>query len=699
MITIKYRYDLEDFEPHLLPVGQPKVAQERESRFSQLEDGVIPQGRRNTTLTSLAGSMRRRGMTEDEILAALLVANEQRCEPPLDEEEVRQIAKSVSEYDPGSADAGLAGEQSDSLYVETPRGIFLRKQTRDGPANVQITNFLARIVGSIVEDDGADQKIFLRLEVRLNGRAYSVVVPSKQFGSIDWALNLVGPGAVVLAGFGNRDHARAAIQILSGDIREERIYVHAGWRRVNGEWAYLHGKGAIGPEGKLDEVVVRLPKALSGFSLPSPPSGDALREAVRASISSLEVAPDVVTFALFAAVWTAASKQNDFSLFLAGQTGVGKSELAALAQQCFGPDMDARHLPGSWSSTANALESIAFSAKDCLLVVDDYAPTGGQSDMARLHKEADRLIRGQGNASGRQRMGADGELRATRYPRGLILSTGEDVPRGHSLRARSLVIEVAPGDLDFQRLTVCQRDAADGAYAQTLAGYVQWLAGRYEETRRTLKQELADLRTQASRSDQHKRTPDIIASLAYGLRLFLRFAQEVGAISGEEAALLWNRGWKALGEAALKQGAHQAAEEPTKRFLQLLSGAIASGRAHVATKDGEKPKAPAAWGWRKQGSDLYGMGDDWRPLGARIGWLDGDDLYLEPDASYSIAQAMSRDQGQALPVSQRTLHRRLYERGVLASTEASHHTLTVRRVLEASRRSVLHLKADRITQT
>src|SRR5215207_3693262 len=44
----------------------------------------IPPGRRNQELTSIAGTMRRRGMGEAEILAAIRVANGQRCQPPLE---------------------------------------------------------------------------------------------------------------------------------------------------------------------------------------------------------------------------------------------------------------------------------------------------------------------------------------------------------------------------------------------------------------------------------------------------------------------------------------------------------------------------------------------------------------------------------------------------------------------------------------
>jgi putative DNA primase/helicase len=62
--------------------------------------GEIPDGNRNATLTSLAGTMRRRGMGEAEIFGALEVTNRLRCKPPLPEEEVRGICASVARYEP-----------------------------------------------------------------------------------------------------------------------------------------------------------------------------------------------------------------------------------------------------------------------------------------------------------------------------------------------------------------------------------------------------------------------------------------------------------------------------------------------------------------------------------------------------------------------------------------------------------------------
>jgi len=60
---------------------------------------IIPEGQRNATLTSLAGSMRRRGASPEAIEKALLEENK-RCAPPLNEKEILTIAKSISRYEP-----------------------------------------------------------------------------------------------------------------------------------------------------------------------------------------------------------------------------------------------------------------------------------------------------------------------------------------------------------------------------------------------------------------------------------------------------------------------------------------------------------------------------------------------------------------------------------------------------------------------
>ena len=597
------------------------------------------------------------------------------------------IAPRAEAVVPEQAELGLVGLPPAGLpYRATPDGLVWRRPTKDGAVEVRLTNFVAQVVTDIVEDDGVEARRRFELEAGLGHARRRFMVDTESFPGMSWATEHLGARALVLPGIGLRDHARAAVQLLSGDIEERHVYAHSGWRELAGGWAYLHAGGAIGPSGPLPGVEVALPDALARMSLPDPPAGDQLVAAVRASLEVLDVAPEATTVPLLATVFRAVLGPADFALHLSGASGAGKSELAALVQRHFGAGFDARHLPGSWSSTANALEALAFSAKDAVLVVDDFAPTSAAGEVDRAHRDADRLLRAQGNRSGRLRMRADGTLRSSKPPRGLIVSTGEDLPRGQSLRARVLVLELGRGDVDWGRLSRCQASAGAGRLAEALAGFVSWVAGCYETTQGQLEALLPQLRAKAAASGSHRRTPEIVANLAAGFGLFLTFAASAGAITDTEHQALLEVSWRALGEAARAQSAHQSPAEPARRFLELLSGAISSGRAHVAAGDGERPAgAEGTWGWRR---DPWGT---WQPMGERVGWVDGEHLYLEPDAAYAVVQRLGQEIGDRIPLTPQTLRRRLKEQGVLASSETQRRMLTVRRTLEGQRREVLHL--------
>jgi putative DNA primase/helicase len=65
-------------------------------------EGEISEGTRDSTLTSLAGSMRRRGLPESVIYKALCETNQSLCKPPLPDSDIQRIAKSVGRYVPDS---------------------------------------------------------------------------------------------------------------------------------------------------------------------------------------------------------------------------------------------------------------------------------------------------------------------------------------------------------------------------------------------------------------------------------------------------------------------------------------------------------------------------------------------------------------------------------------------------------------------
>ncbi len=85
------RYNLSDFEVFVSNGEKLKPTQPIEQK--------IPKGKRNNSLASLAGALRRKGGSRGAILAALKVEN-RRCTPPLPEVEVERIAGNISRYSP-----------------------------------------------------------------------------------------------------------------------------------------------------------------------------------------------------------------------------------------------------------------------------------------------------------------------------------------------------------------------------------------------------------------------------------------------------------------------------------------------------------------------------------------------------------------------------------------------------------------------
>jgi hypothetical protein len=248
--------------------------------------------------------------------------------------------------------------------------------------------------------------------------------------------------------------------------------------------------------------------------------------------------------------------------------------------------------------------------------------------------------------------------------------------------------------VNWSCLTAAQQDAAAGRFASTLAAFVRWLAPRFTELRSGFMADVARRRQTAVPLSQHRRTPGIVGELEAALGVFLEFAQSVGAIGHDENAALADRARTALSATGAEQAELHAANEVTRRFLVLVGAAFAGGRAHVASPEGGMPPDPERWGWRQATIGTLSERHEWRPQGERAGWIDGDDLFLEPDVAFAIAQRLARDADEPLVISPSTLKRRLFERGLLKGADRARMVYTVRRTLNRARREVLQLSSD-----
>jgi AAA domain-containing protein/primase-like protein len=96
------RYDLSDFDEYAqAPMqAQPRTTCRLSGTTSASAGGFIPEGQRNSALHRIACRLRGDGADEAAMLEELVAINDERCDPPLSESELRRIAKSAMKHVP-----------------------------------------------------------------------------------------------------------------------------------------------------------------------------------------------------------------------------------------------------------------------------------------------------------------------------------------------------------------------------------------------------------------------------------------------------------------------------------------------------------------------------------------------------------------------------------------------------------------------
>ena len=191
---------------------------------------IISEGRRNSTLASLAGRMRSLGMTKQELSTALVAINDQRCNSPLSIEEVKGIAMSISRYpkrenltDSGNAQLFAAQHSNDVRYCHTWKKWLIWDGTRwctdhtgqiFGRAKQTVRTFYA---AASVATDSDDRKQLAKHASR-----------SESEGSIRAMLSLARnePGIAITAEQFDREIWKLNVENGTINLHDGKVYSH-----------------------------------------------------------------------------------------------------------------------------------------------------------------------------------------------------------------------------------------------------------------------------------------------------------------------------------------------------------------------------------------------------------------------------------------------------------------------------------------
>lgn len=553
-----------------------------------------------------------------------------------------------------------------------------------------MANFVAEITKEVRYVDGMNTQTTFTitgLMAPLEGEEEPVELPpvevsAEAFPSMKWVVPCWGIRCIIMPG-GVTDDLRTMIQQRSKPVIQV-VYKQTGWVTADNKRTYLHAGGGITAKGNDPSITVSLPPELMRYNLVCDYEPE---DCVAASLKLLDLADKELMWPILAATLAPVFGAVDFAIHTTGRTGSFKSELAALAQAHYGGTFDARTLPGSWSSTPNAIEALAYYAANAVFVLDDFVPSGTSWQQRNIQANADKIIRAQGNQSGRARLTDTASLQQTMYPRGLIYSTGEDTPEGHSVRARMLILELKPGDIDPDDLTAAQ------ANRPFYCGTIAWLVQLQAKAPSNIKPRVEALRSQF-RNIGHSRTPGMLGRLIAGAEEFLALAAAAGFITDAERQKHAADAFKAITTVGMKQQSYLEDADPVDVFQAAIRQVLATN-GHVRTQNGGVPRKADVLGWTSERA--IGEMSTYKARGACIGWVNWpkNELYLDMVAGYkTVAKAAGAD----LSLSKQTLGKRLKDAGLLKRIDAARGRNTCRVVCENHPRDVLVLSLSTVLQ-
>jgi hypothetical protein len=342
----------------------------------------------------------------------------------------------------------------------------------------QLTNFALKIERDVdVSDDFQAERRF-EGRIKLDGREHPFAITAEAYADSRKLQAAVyaaaGPRAQFLT---DAAIIRTAISAVSTPEIVRRTTSH-GWDTEGTAYATLNG--VVDRDGFReyhdDELRVDLEaegphKGLGLARL----EADELLKAKKAVVDDfLRLHERRVMFSLLGAVALAVLERfggasQRPAIWLAGLTGSGKSFAEKLAANFFGDfPVSAGTAFTSWSSTANYVERAGYYYRDALYCVDDYKPETIRPE------QAVRVLQGYADGSARGRLQSDATANVSRPIRGLLLSSGEDLPEGSAATlARSIVVPVPNRPKDIARGQRCL--AVRRLYPAVTADFIAWM--------------------------------------------------------------------------------------------------------------------------------------------------------------------------------------------------------------------------------
>ena len=487
-----------------------------------------------------------------------------------------------------------------------------------------------------------------------------------------------GAACRIFLGRGAKSRYSEAMQIQCENAPLTMLYQHTGYTTIEGERVFLNGGHSVTKDGLTDKYNVMLSGQMENYVFTDKKDS----ERYKTLLSLLpSVAPTSLVYAGLGlsfltplnALLRDCGIEPCFILYFTGKTGARKTTMAKLFLNFFGAFNNGTAPTASFRDTTNAVEKKFALVDSTLVLLDDRIPSTTPKIKAQMEAMEQAVARQIGDRSGRARMNADGTLKATYRPKcNLIITAEESFSNvGESAIARSISVELKPGDINLSALTKVQQNADH--LNQCMSDYIQFVIRNWDSISEQAKPLFLEYRDKAQNGG-HGRLAECVAHLQIGIYFMCEWLLAENTVDEAQAERLRTAAWKVFIELADKQNRRIVEEKPVKLFLDAVREMRDRGTIRIIDID---------------------CTNDYNSSSV-VGYRDKDFYYFYPDGVYTEVKKFYSAQDKNYPLGKAALFQQLAIDGLIETDKDQ--TTKAKRIKNGKRSRFLWLKAEALDE-
>lgn len=487
-----------------------------------------------------------------------------------------------------------------------------------------------------------------------------------------------GAACRIFLGRGAKSRYSEAMQIQCENAPLTMLYQHTGYTTIEGERVFLNGGHSVTKDGLTDKYNVMLSGQMENYVFTDKKDS----ERYKTLLSLLpSVAPTSLVYAGLGlsfltplnALLRDCGIEPCFILYFTGKTGARKTTMAKLFLNFFGAFNNGTAPTASFRDTTNAVEKKFALADSTLVLLDDRIPSTTPKIKAQMEAMEQAVARQIGDRSGRARMNADGTLKATYRPKcNLIITAEESFSNvGESAIARSISVDLKPGDINLSALTKVQQNADH--LNQCMSDYIQFVIQNWDSIAEQAKPLFLEYRDKAQNGG-HGRLAECVAHLQIGIYFMCEWLLAENIVDESQAERLRTAAWNVFIELADKQNRRIVEEKPVKLFLDAVREMRDRGTIRIVDID---------------------CTNDYNSSSV-VGYRDKDFYYFYPDSIYTEVKKFYSAQDRNYPLGKTALFQQLAIDGLIETDKDQ--TTKAKRIKNGKRPRFLWLKADALDE-